>query len=488
VNKWDNKSNLYSYDGCKMRKNILYYSNYDIPIYSVMDTPEIFNINDDIVCGFYFVISDSYFPLRGNGWYSKPMIDYCIEQNIITKKQITHKLLPSLFIPAGYFKEYINYSYKHYDNENEDLNKFIKLIINSFIGHCYIKEQKKHDFLYVNNINDAAYLSLTEGYEPNLIYDKEDRNINLYRLSKTEVTKSEEDAQTVYLQVLDIEAIELHKLSKLIKNNGGLILEYNTDCVTASFNNKPLNIDNYFWDDENKVQKYRMQETRLLKSEKMPRYRRTDIYNIPEYNMFNYEEPTDNNFEELINKIIDNNEGLLNDSIAGSGKTYLNKLLKETLQKRNKNVVCLAPTNKAAFLLNGMTIHKWYLSYKSIFNKYLKTIDYIIIDEISMMHEIFYKLFLDIKLKAPHIKLILSGDFRQLQPVKDRVNDCDYKNSYILKFLCDFNKLELSKCRRSDDKLFLLSKDLNNLDINKYDNKIRLLNICYYNKTRHEVN
>ena len=46
-----------------------------------MDKPEIYNKDIHNGPGIYFVESKNYFPLRSrcNGWYYKPMVDYCID-------------------------------------------------------------------------------------------------------------------------------------------------------------------------------------------------------------------------------------------------------------------------------------------------------------------------------------------------------------------------------------------------------------------------
>ena len=57
---------------------------------------------------------------------------------------------------------------------------------------------------------------------------------------------------------MDLEAIALHKLSKLIKSKDGEVLDLNTDCVTCTFKNNvlPFEIDDnqdikgYYYDDE----------------------------------------------------------------------------------------------------------------------------------------------------------------------------------------------------------------------------------------------
>ena len=60
----------------------------------------------------------------------------------------------------------------------------------------------------------------------------------------------------------------------------------------------------------------------------------------------------------------------------------------------------------------------------------LKNLDYIIIDEVSMMPEMFYSLFVMMKRTFSKIKFILVGDFGQLPPVNDIWgDDKDYENS-----------------------------------------------------------
>ena len=101
-----------------------------------------------------------------------------------------------------------------------------------------------------------------------------------------------------------------------------------------------------------------------------------------------------------------------------------------------------------------------------------------------------YKFLLTIKRIKPDIKFIISGDIkRQFLPINDRAK-FDYENSLALKELTDFNKLELTTCRRSDDKLFKVC-DFDNImsvDKHQFNRKIKKMNICYTNKKRIEIN
>ena len=55
------------------------------------------------VTGLYFVITDSYIPLRGNNWYSLPMIEYCLENKIIDESEIRYALYSSISILHDYY-------------------------------------------------------------------------------------------------------------------------------------------------------------------------------------------------------------------------------------------------------------------------------------------------------------------------------------------------------------------------------------------------
>ena len=58
----------YHLDINKCRKNRLYYSNHDFPLFTVMDQVEPFK--GVLKPGRYYVESECQFPIRGNGWYS----------------------------------------------------------------------------------------------------------------------------------------------------------------------------------------------------------------------------------------------------------------------------------------------------------------------------------------------------------------------------------------------------------------------------------
>jgi ATP-dependent exoDNAse (exonuclease V) alpha subunit len=115
-------------------------------------------------------------------------------------------------------------------------------------------------------------------------------------------------------------------------------------------------------------------------------------------------------------------------------------------------------------------------------------LDYIFVDEVSMLHSNFYKILMVIK-KLKNCKLIISGDFNQLDVIND-LQKYEYNDACILKELCDNNNLQLTKCRRSDDKLFNLIQfdNIQNLTHDDFDDKETSINICWTNAKRKEIN
>ena len=110
------------------------------------------------------------------------------------------------------------------------------------------------------------------------------------------------------------------------------------------------------------------------------------------------------------------------------------------------------------------------------------------IDEISMMIELFYQLFIMIKKIYPTMKFIISGDFAQLPPVKDKWIG-DYKNSPAMFELCAGNRIQLTKCRRADDVLFNLCKNVECIKIDDFcQTEPTYLNIAFTHETRIKVN
>jgi ATP-dependent DNA helicase PIF1 len=138
--------------------------------------------------------------------------------------------------------------------------------------------------------------------------------------------------------------------------------------------------------------------------------------------------------------IVKNNENLFLSGSAGTGKSFTIKNIVEYLEENKINYGLTALTGCAESLINGQTLHSYLLlginkSLIDIYNdlsrkfipkfKSLKSLNTLIIDEISMMSnellELIDELFKMIKsntLPFGGIQVIMVGDFHQLPPIK----------------------------------------------------------------------
>ena len=216
-------------------------------------------------------------------------------------------------------------------------------------------------------------------------------------------------------------------------------------------------------------------------------YVEKDTFNLNWNITYDYETTVEDKAKEIINA----KKSIHIDGKAGTGKTYLTNKIIDELKNEKIQYLAFAPTNKAARLIEGQTIDSLYNQFqhrKSKLFSMLKNVKYIIIDEVSMMKEIFYRFFVLIKMSFPDIHFILTGDYAQFKPVKDWWNG-DYKNSPATYSLCGGNRLQLTKCRRSNKELFKLYTNVETVDNFKFPVvEETFLNISYKHTTRIRIN
>lgn len=299
--------------------------------------------------------------------------------------------------------------------------------------------------------------------------------------------------------ILEQEAITLHKLSRRVESKGGHVLDVSTDCVSCVFPNnkfpftligKTADIKGYYYDDKRRFPRYKIE----FKDERMHCARLASHIRLTPYlhveNTWNIiEDMVDNDFSPLVTRILDHKLSANIDGRGGTGKTTLIKQLQEEMNKRKWKYESLAPTNVACRLIGGTTMHKFSASH-TVASIKKQNLDAIFIDEISLVCELFYKYFLVLKRALPTTQFIVSGDFEQLLPVKDRVVGCDYKNSHALHELCNGNRIQLSTCRRADSVLFdLVAPDnIPNLKKDDFTDTFTTQHVCFTNHKRKEIN
>ena len=79
-----------------------------------MDDPKEFNINMEIREGLYYIESDNFFPLRGNGWYYHSLVAHCLDNSVITRNNIKYVIYASSTLKHDHYNGFIEYCNKIY--------------------------------------------------------------------------------------------------------------------------------------------------------------------------------------------------------------------------------------------------------------------------------------------------------------------------------------------------------------------------------------
>jgi len=467
-----------AFDCRRCYRNCLYNNTkYKLPIFSVFDTPKLFQLGTPLSPGFYFVKSQNYFPLRGDGWYATPTIDYVLSQGIIKEEDIKYELCSSSSLKPSYFNKFI-------DHVEEKLPTDIsKMVINAMTGVLGMKTIKQERAYFTKSKNDVARYLFTFGKDAHVsIVNENEEEQPLYQIIIKSMFHIEESNLPIYNYIIEMGNIELHKLYNLVKTPTSKLIGFKTDCVVMQYD-KPIDFNL----DDNK---YKLDSPptfdRLRNKEP-----RTATYTIPTIEWSCIFDDT-NDFTIKAKEIVNLESSINIDGYAGCGKTTLIKAIKKELDKREMKYICLAPTNKACRHIDGKTLHKFFgiacNNKKPNLKGLLQHVNYIFIDEISMVKSVFYKMFLTLKKNNPHLKFIIAGDFHQLPPVND--GDFEYADSYALHSLCDGCKLQLTKCRRSDDVMFNLCLSvLEGKEIqHHFGKRSTYKNVCFTNRMRKHIN
>jgi hypothetical protein len=201
--------------------------------------------------GLYYVESNNYMPLGGNGWYYHNMICYCLENNIIKLNNI--KSLLSL--QNNFYNKFIDHCYKNIKDNS-------KLAINSMKGNFKPNSNKRERWnskTFTSNNCDAFNTHLK--FKGCFIDVKTINDTKYYHTFEKVFNTNLEIESPIYNQILQQEQIELHRLSQLIQAHSGVILDYNTDAINCVFpdNKFPFElvedtqVNGHYWDQSNKV-------------------------------------------------------------------------------------------------------------------------------------------------------------------------------------------------------------------------------------------
>lgn len=378
-----------------------------------------------------------------------------------------------------------------YNRENVDDDDFV-YDLHNFCKRCYANETRyKADEDGIYRHKDTDYYEVTW---------------------HTEKLKMESH-MPIFMQILDLEAIEVHKMMMRIEQAGGKPCHINTDCVIGMFPDSKSAQE--CWAEASKVEwapgvpKYKLDCS--INPSKADRVMKPDTntfdLKLPRWRVF--DDPGHDNFEKLARQCLDQIQGFNLLGYAGCGKTHLLHCIQAELRRRETPFLSVAPTHQAKKILDAeaRTILSAFSGLKNGggFHRF-KHYAYIIVDECSMISEPVWLVLIRTKQKLEEmgvqIRFIVAGDFTQLPPIEDRVGkNFNYKDSYGLHWLCDGTRVCLSHNRRgkiwvngelvpspTSAKLFNLYMNPDMVDPAKFGKKDCELSLCYTNRKRIAVN
>lgn len=511
--------------------------------FTPFDTPDIFTKEDKILLetnklrqGLYYVIPDNInnpLFLDGNGWKSLITIKEAIKSGYGFK--ITHKLLPNKrnYIKKDLFKKFIKKVYTNHGKDGNNAKDMINIFI-GILGQHKNKTKVKRSFC-TNSVEDITYyLKSYENCTVSILAK------DLFIVKFHEKIDNTSNYLTIYNQIIESSRVLLNKTFKKLGNQWHNVINI---CVDSILYNKPLRklrISNNRGQlkctpTNDLYEKYKIKlQTKPTElylddynehDESLILTKNIDLYNgdfPPKTQFINTRIFDITPFTQYMKIIKTASDDMANIDITGSfllsggpgnGKSYTTiEIIKKLVNDGNK-ILLTATTHKAKanehFIKNIININKdiakEYIIKPSTIHSVLKLgtggfdktyaqfekIDYLIIDECSMITKNIYLHLRNIKVLYPNLKIILVGDYDQLEPVEFDDVYYEFENTYFLAWLMDFKAIFLTKNMRSNNIMSDILDNIRNnkpIDIKQFKRRISPLNLVFTNKLKDGLN
>jgi energy-coupling factor transporter ATP-binding protein EcfA2 len=299
--------------------------------------------------------------------------------------------------------------------------------------------------------NHSIYDNNSEpiNFEESPIYEfVTDKKPLCYHVFNMKRNKHCQNTLPFFHKIYNLSAMKMHQLAQRV---GGCVKAIFTDTLIIS---NPEHIPEFNSDIIGGVRKSKIPESDLL------------LNTTPRTKTFMCERPEKKVLKKINEFKLTNNKGCYIKGKGGCGKSTLCNKLQAELGE-GKYAVC-TPTHKSTLKIGAVTIYnlfnidtKTHTYVKSSVDKLQNSgVEWIFIDEISMINSKCWAVLNDIKSKY-NFKFVLMGDFGQLDPIETDIYDVE--NSEVFANLVDCQVLEmLINYRAMNDpeyKLFLEDQD-----------------------------
>lgn len=505
---------LRGFDIFKDHSSILLKNNYDIPIYSIHDKIEDYD-NKDIECGEYYInrvqtkykyntTSETRYLIIREGFYSWSAIKYFLENNLIKKTDIKKMIKSRIHLKADVFKSFVQYCFNTFEE------KIAKDLVNLYIGTFNSKYSKKMKGCMTDDEDMINYLFFSSTEK------KQDFKLNyyngLYFVKVSSKRRLSQDHCSIYRHVISQSVVNLFELLKQATTEESQVYTVHTDSIMIDKVNPNFNVKITF-DQSKQLRSGDLSmfgNSREIMTDHLGCYRDEEI----KLGEMLTEFATELLFDDFKPTPL-SGKGKVFTGLAGSGKTTkLIDLIIEAQEKKEKYAI-LSLTHKVVNTINkrlktalkkinktptvqAIVFDKMFsecLSIPNMMSKKLSKLNSLFIDEFSMMSYKYASIIYEAVYQNPNLKVHFMGDQNQLPSVEgDGHLLYQFTSSPAINDICDeiVTLPYIAGCARYDDKLktildtFLetgkINKDIFKQPIDSY------INLCYYNKTRIDIN
>ena len=479
--------------------------------YTEFDNIEDFKPGDKLINGYYYceidddITPEDYLPFAHNkfGWFCWKVVELAKYYNI--KFRIIKKYIPSTTIPKDHFKEFVTRVYEECPSQAKFIiNAFIghmcrtakdkvytksKIITDSDTDKAYMdykgftltpfcEPTNSRKGLYL--VNEVKTIDKRDGWIPIGKQIVQESKVRLELLKRSILFNTRElqftnrlnkntwrHTQTINEEdKLDEQYENYSKKHQIIKEEQlCLPILYKTDSIVIADLGKGdleraiKNVDI----GENRGQVRIQFHVKIDDEDKSPLFNLTNnkFKIVREETKLSTSHKSDTKtYHDRISQcdLIKRRQSFRIDGMAGTGKSHTTCKIMQYLKENNLTYKLTGTTHKASHNSlfeskgeKGQTIDSLLkVSINGLkdpnFN-HIKGIDYIIIDECSMLQYSFYKYLQRVRLLYPETNVILIGDYNQLPPVSREYYDVE--NSNILSWICDYNLVQLTENMRS---------------------------------------
>ena len=472
--------------------------------------------------GFYYIETEDNILFHGNNIYSRCIVEYGLNKNIITFENIKQVLKPVKTQAKNRFKSLFD-KYLNLCDERK-VGKFCCNLMTGLLGRKSKKKMKarlstnfqdvskfyqdnegSQIFCKSNNCNNGelfifglkSEVPLINNHLPNYIQILDNMNIRQYKMMKTFMKKEYFGVAPIYRKV-DMFCCEKKYLknnyqSKLSNDIGGYKLEIPKKLYNSSYVFRNYQLNNDLKTDA-RIAKTWNEKTR--KNE--PINDSSQIKEIKEilFGYYNYSK-NENGFSSVVHNV--DRPVLMIEGDGGTGKTKI-------IQDLDKEYKCLklSFTNKACINIGGTTYHRGLSLNKRLditpskFENIQKNYDIIVCEEFSMNTSWIWNYICWLR-ELTTLPILLTGDWGQARPVEPDIKPKYDKYCFhpVVEDLLT-TKIMLKKNYRAKDDLpfakFLHDNKANMEKVNIRDFKLEddkrfiTKSLCYLNSTRKRVN